>query len=844
MPFRQTYYTSCQQGLRGGKGFQINAASDGIDAPLLQQVERLGLYVPPVSAPSRPTSEEIEHFPVALLFQALGDGSAVIAQARYTGADYSGRFGNYFTHSLVSADPARDLGEEGLLPIELWGGPMWTTSESPTTTLPLLARPLTGGVVTPERVAQFLSEGGRAERLPAFLTAVHNALSTGRRIILVEESRAVALWIASASYALPRRLALRLTFSTYVKNPYQSDFLIVGTTADSDFNFAPHEIEHQFYVLDFEGGRFTRLAEVTPFARLAAAAYAEGHPHAVTEFGAFAERVAPDIGVDELDAAFACHARRQGFAVTTDDDLRVFGWCARRIGGFKAEELNALAASVTSRGLADGEILDAYTDLYLASLANPARPGMLRAVELPYLEWLIKAASKEAPLPNLERAAERLRTRSPVPAEVSALMMAWIKQVRQSADAKRLPALFQIADKLGFFDAGDESLGLVGEEVIGPALSAPQVVEVLERYAGRPGVSRIIAGAGGYLAAQVDSPAAFRPLSAALSRPEIYEVLVRYAFEQQALALYFRLVSARLPHVPAHPRQRLDAFIECVAGIRRVSPDVPGALAENAYDAVWQSALPTFEEAVDLLDLLVRLKVDGTNIPKRLVDLVEMCDLTALAGSQRELVGRLSAHGQFYKTLGEKRAIIDAYYIPAELESSGEELPQELQATLAFLEGHPELGADLSARAYSVVAVYLSTLKDQALHAKLLARGFKREGGQPFLHAYGGALVATLKKSSGTRPKVAARLVRIWTTAEQSGAKFVASTMFDEYLPKAIRGWRNGELEMVSGELKDDPPALRRWQIICEATKEQSTPSVKTLLGKLFGFNRGGNGKR
>lgn len=844
MAFRQTYYTSCQQGLRGGKGFQINAASDGLDAPLLQQVERLGLYVPPVSAPSRPTAEEIETFPVALLYQVLGDGSAVLAQAKYTGADYSGRFGNYFTHSLVSADPARDLGEEGPLPVELWRAPVWTTSESEGRTLPPLAHPPAGGVVTHERVAQFLSERDRMERLPDFLTAVQGALSTGRRVILVEESQSVALWIAAASYALPRRLALRLTFNTYVKNPYQSDFLIVGTTADSDFGFAAHEIEHQFYVLDFEGGRFTRLPEVTPFARLASAAYAAGRADAVAAFSAFAERVAPEMGVDELDAAFACHARREGFAVTDEDDLRVFGWCARHVGGFDAEELGGLAAAITSRGAAGGDFLAAYTDLYLAALATTASPKTLRAVELPYLEWLIRVASKEAPLPDLERAADRLRARSPLPEEVSALMLAWIKQVRQCADTARLPALFQLADRLGFFAAGDESLGIVGEEVIGPALSAPPVVNALERYAGTPGVLRVLDGAGGYLAAQVTSPDAFRPLSDALSRPAIYEALVRYAFDQQALALYFRLVGARLPRVPADPQQRLKAFLECVAGIRRVSPIVSGALAGNAFDAVWDSSLPTFEEAAELLDLLEPLRVEDTDIPKRLVDLVETCDLAALSAPQRELVKRLSERGPFYKMLGEKASVIDAYRIPAELESSGEELPQEIEGTMAFLEKHAELGPDLTARAYAVVAAYLSTLKEPALHAKLLARGFKHKGGQPFLRAYGSAVATALQKPSATRPKVAARLVQIWTTADQNGAKFVASMMFEEYLPKAVAGWRGGELEKVSGELEADAPALRRWQISREAAKEQSGPGVISRLGRLIGFNRGGDGKR
>ena len=181
MPFKQTYYTSCENGLRGGKGFQINAASEGIEASALQEIERLGLYVPPVSAPSRPTPEEIQKFPISLLFQRLNDGAAIMAQARYIGCDYSGRYGNYFTHSLVSNDPERDLKEYGVLPIELWGAHSWSTAESKTTSLPLLSNLQTAGIVHHDSLIDFLNADRGMQILPGFLTAVEGALSTGRR---------------------------------------------------------------------------------------------------------------------------------------------------------------------------------------------------------------------------------------------------------------------------------------------------------------------------------------------------------------------------------------------------------------------------------------------------------------------------------------------------------------------------------------------------------------------------------------------------------------------------------------------------------------------------------------
>ena len=66
------------------------------------------------------------------------------------------------------------------------------------------------------------------------------------RIVIVDDSESIALWIASASYALPPHLAWRLSFNTYDKNPYQTDVLIAGTTLDSDFAFSPPTVFARF----------------------------------------------------------------------------------------------------------------------------------------------------------------------------------------------------------------------------------------------------------------------------------------------------------------------------------------------------------------------------------------------------------------------------------------------------------------------------------------------------------------------------------------------------------------------------------------------------------------------
>ena len=152
MALQQTYYTSTENGLRASKGFQFQASSGGINDDILRRLEQLGNYVPPLSAPTRPKAEELSDFPITFLFQNAGDNRRAMIQSQYLGADYSGRFGNFFAHSLIL--PNREsIGS--VHPIEFWKSPFWDSEESPSKTLPETELPTTAGVITPEAVRKF-----------------------------------------------------------------------------------------------------------------------------------------------------------------------------------------------------------------------------------------------------------------------------------------------------------------------------------------------------------------------------------------------------------------------------------------------------------------------------------------------------------------------------------------------------------------------------------------------------------------------------------------------------------------------------------------------------------------
>jgi GTPase-associated protein 1, N-terminal domain type 2/GTPase-associated protein 1, middle domain len=836
MPFKQTYYTSCENGLRGGKGFQIHAATEGIEASALQEIERLGLYVPPVSSPSRPTPEEIKNFPISLLFQRLTDGGAILAQARYVGSDYSGRYGNYFTHSLILTNPERDLKEQGVLPIELWGAHSWTTTESATTSLPVLSRLQTAGIVHQEAVIDFLTANGRMEILPAFLTAVEGALSTGRRIVLVDSAQSVAMWISAASYVLPHHLTLKLTFNTYVKNPYLNDFLIVGTTTDSDFGFAPHEVNHQFFVFDFEGKRFTAITDITPFARMVSATFQLGHARVGNQFSDFVERVAPDFKIDELAQAFACHLISNGIELPDAVTPGTLAWCAIRLGNMDRDALKGTIDSIVERGSDSVAILDAYTSLYISALLPSTRADLRKAVESPYLEYLTRRASLDVPVTTLDQVAERLRMDLALNTDSNALMLSWVNRLRQCDEVERLPALFMIGDKLGFLDATDDVLRILGEELIGPRLEQRSVTQIILQYIDRPGMRSIVAGVGAHLETQIGNPNGFRAYALALSHDEIHRALARHAFEQQSLALFFRLLGARVCDAAITPQPRLDAFEECIEGIKALQKTVPDDLLENAFDAVWQTQ-PTFSEAIQLLDLLERMHLKNSGIPGRLVDLIRTCRVSDLQGPQQQLLERLGGRGTFYDRLGDKQIFIDAYRIPAELEISGDALAHEIEASIDHLVRERALGRDLVEQTGSVIARYLTQVKDQELHTDLLLRGYRQLDRHSFLESYLAALSALVKEHSAIRAKIAVRFIRIASSASKQGAQMVSKGIFDTLLFDGGKSWRSKELEQILRELSDDPVALRAWLIRAEAAKKEV--QSQGLFGRVGSWIKG-----
>ncbi|REE97199.1 GTPase-associated protein 1-related protein [Thermomonospora umbrina] len=251
--YQQVYYTSCETGLSGYAGFQVNAATSGTPDEDLRRVEGLSAYEPPRSIGLTPTKEQIRDCPVNLCFEP-GE-RPLLAHVTFTGEDYSGRFGNYFVHALIGDAPFTAPA------IELWRSPLWTDRTSREPRLPAVGQP-SPGAVTKAAVARLLGSRQGVEHLPALLAAVERALVTEERSVVIydHDVDGVATWIAAVSYLLPPAMARRMSFTTYQNRPGYSRQHVIGTIPGTDFEPSPAAFE-SFYLFDFVNGRTSQVPD-------------------------------------------------------------------------------------------------------------------------------------------------------------------------------------------------------------------------------------------------------------------------------------------------------------------------------------------------------------------------------------------------------------------------------------------------------------------------------------------------------------------------------------------------------------------------------------------------------
>lgn len=232
MKLLQLYYTSTKHGRSSRTGFQVYAASEGLTEEEIVEMEQFCTYMPPDHLSRQPTEEEIQKdFPISLSTFQLKSGRYGIAQSAYVGKDYSGRYGNFFTHILVVEE-----GEWTFPPVFLYKSPYFrkslTDAEADITEQPPPLPPLfisePNGVLTESVVQNFLQQNNRYDMLRKMVDGLIQLNGKSHSIMLAANDDEIPYWIAGMQLAFPEKIAHHITFTTYAYDPFRDHFVING----------------------------------------------------------------------------------------------------------------------------------------------------------------------------------------------------------------------------------------------------------------------------------------------------------------------------------------------------------------------------------------------------------------------------------------------------------------------------------------------------------------------------------------------------------------------------------------------------------------------------------------
>jgi hypothetical protein len=226
MAVLQQYYTSFVNKNTGRAGFQIKAMSPNMSQETQTLISRLITYRIPAGMDER----AIKTHPVALRYYYHNPQECILLCSQSCGSDENGRPGNFFAHSVVLPSDSLTIRP----PILYWRSPFWGQETTEMGYIPVSSEfpaPLSARIIN--QMWSFLADDERQQALYALMCAVIHSISTNRRIIIIDKDEHVALWIAAVSCMLPPAYRPLLSFSTYHHDPYQSWFLITGTTADT-----------------------------------------------------------------------------------------------------------------------------------------------------------------------------------------------------------------------------------------------------------------------------------------------------------------------------------------------------------------------------------------------------------------------------------------------------------------------------------------------------------------------------------------------------------------------------------------------------------------------------------
>lgn len=258
----QLHYTSCRRGRSGSPGFQVRALSPGIRPDEQREIERRGVYRPPRGVPPEPTAEQLARdFPPAFRFYSLESGRRALTFSCYSGKDYSGRWGNFFAHTLVlDGEDGETKPWPGRWPVDYYEWEGWRhrldPGEDDDRREPPDLAPVDLGEAPPAEsfrlgeLQRFLAEEpGRPELLARMGRALLLGRESSRPLVVRADALDGPYWIACVLKLFPPRYAWELSGSTYQDDP-RGAAAVNATVRGTGFSFSDAERSYQFYMFD------------------------------------------------------------------------------------------------------------------------------------------------------------------------------------------------------------------------------------------------------------------------------------------------------------------------------------------------------------------------------------------------------------------------------------------------------------------------------------------------------------------------------------------------------------------------------------------------------------------
>ncbi|MFG2988510.1 GTPase-associated protein 1-related protein [Streptomyces sp. NPDC048257] len=805
MNLAQLHYTSAPPG-PDGSGFRFTAVSPGVPAALLREAEQLIGYEPPRDAPSRPEPQELAGFPQALSLNVLADGSRLLARSVYTGADYSGRWGNFHAHAVHLPQPAGSGPAVGELPITAWGSPQWAAA-TPADGAPALAAVPAPGRLDRAALAAFVA--ARGPWLAAFFADVRRLGEDpdAPQIVLVEaDSEAVARWIMLACSVLPHQRGQWLTFTTYTRRPQLARQQIIGVMAEDGLGLAGQE--HRYRVYDATRAAAPAAPGVTDvWADTAARIWQAQRQDLVA--------VVRRLAAGPYDAGpLAALALAEGVCLPSAGRAAAAGWAAGHRDALDDGRMHALALAL-GRPAGDRDPAEvAAAGRLLAALDGWAPPAVCEPLVALTLTEAVRTGAPPPALPTAGALGAAVRSR--LAAELEPGLRAAL--TRPAAEPDHCAGLLRVASVLGT-DVGDLLPG-VARQLALALLTDPERAYgagVRAALAELPGLRALVLD-------RLDSLAAGDPAAA------------RRLFAGTAL---------RLTAADARPHLRMCAEAPAVAA---AAPDRVGAL--NALLSL--SGVSLYAEPL-LLRTAMRLVWDGE--PPGAGEAGMVLGATGPQVHREAGTWELLVQAAVRAPAGDREA---AELAPEVLGQFQQEIPARLRPSLLLLELARNLRSGSAGGGWVRQALDLRSLdpepgpRDHAyavICARLLAEGRPDGELRAMIESNDAELLAAYRLAA-REPAVRDRLrldpgyvadcFTVWSSQPQAGAVWqeARTDLLDGVLRPAVRGLAAADLSEVEQSLAR---LGGRW---ADEFRSWQRPGAFGRLRERWGGRRSGDGQR